>query len=117
MTTIDEYFENAQPVEKAEYDRLSKLVREVAPDAEETISYGMPTYKVGKNPLVYFGIFKDHMSIFPASGEVLSELGDELAGFKTAKGTLSFTADKPIPDDVLRDMLHVRLAEIQGSAS
>jgi uncharacterized protein YdhG (YjbR/CyaY superfamily) len=117
MSTVDDYFINARPVEKAEYERLSKLVREVAPDAEETISYGMPTYKVGKNSLVYFGIFKDHMSIFPASGEVLSELGDELAGFKTAKGTLSFTADNPIPDDVLRDMLHIRLAEIQGSSS
>lgn len=114
MSVTDDYFVNAQPFEKAEYKRLSKLVREVAPDAEETISYGMPTYKVGKNPLVYFGIFKDHMSIFPASGEVLSELGDKLAGYKTAKGTLSFTADNPIPDGVLRDMLHIRLAEIKG---
>lgn len=116
MSTVDDYFANAKSFEKAEYERLSKLVNEVAPDAEETISYGMPTYKVGKKPLVYFGIFKDHMSIFPASGEVLSQLGDKLAGYKTAKGTLSFTADKPIPDDVLRDMLQIRLVEIRNEA-
>lgn len=115
MSTVDDYFANAQPFEKAEYERLSKLVREVAPDAEETISYGMPTYKVGKKPLVYFGIFKGHMSIFPASGKVLSELGNKLAGYKTGKGTLSFTADKPIPDDVLRDMLRIRLIEMKDS--
>lgn len=112
--TIDEYFESthATSEQKAEYARLQSMVRELAPEAEETVSYAMPAYKFKGQPLVYFGIFKDHMSYFPASGSATAELGDKLAPWKTAKGTLQFTLDNPVPDDILRDMIRYRLSEI-----
>ena len=110
--TITEYFETATAEQKAEYQRLTKVVKQVAPKAVETISYGMPAFKIGKKPLVYFGIFKNHLSIFPASGAVIQTMGAELAEFKTAKGTLRYTLDKPIPNELLERMLRVRLVEM-----
>lgn len=112
--TVDEYFESthATDEQKAQYARLQSVVKELAPTAEETISYAMPTYKVKGRPLVYFGVFKDHMSLFPASGSATTELGDKLAPWKTAKGTLQFTLDNPVPDEILRDMIRYRLNEI-----
>jgi len=110
--TITDYFQRATDDQKAEYQRLTKLVHKVAPKAVETISYGMPAFKIGKKPLVYFGIFKDHLSIFPASGAVIGVLGSELAEFKTAKGTLRYTLEKPIPSELLEKILRTRLAEI-----
>ena len=110
--TVDEYFQNATPEEEAQYARLQAIVSELAPEAEETLAYGMPTYKVKGKPLVHFGIFKDHMSLFPASGSATEEFADRLAAWKTSKGTLQFTLDNPIPDDLLRDLVRYRLGQI-----
>jgi len=113
--TIDEYFKstNATSGQKAQYARLQMVVKEVAPEAEETIAYGMPTYKYKGKPLVHFGIFKDHISLFPASGTAVSELGQRLAPWKTAKGTLKFTLDSPVPDDIMRELVSYRISEIE----
>lgn len=111
-TTITDYFQHATDEQKAEYQRLSKIVKRLAPKAVESISYGMPAYKIGKKPLVYFGIFKDHLSIFPASGAVIETMGDELAEFRTSKGTLRYTLEKPIPSELLEKMLRTRLGEL-----
>ena len=88
------------------------MVKEVAPQAEEGKSYGMPAFKVNKRPLIGFITAKKHLSLFPFSPEVIEAVSDRLAGFELSKGTIRFTADHPVPDDLLRDIVALRLAEI-----
>lgn len=112
MTTIEEYLSNLSESQKKEFHRIRKIVKQIVPDAEETISYGMPTFKYNKRPLLYFGAFKNHMSLFPASGSVVSAMGEKLAKFHTSKGTLKFTQDNPISDDLVKEIVQIRLREI-----
>jgi uncharacterized protein YdhG (YjbR/CyaY superfamily) len=109
--TVDDYLNNITPSQKAEYDRVEKIVKEFEPEVDEVISYGIPTFKYRGKYLLYFGAFKNHMSLFPGSGFV-DEMKDELAGFKVAKGTIQFTEDKPVPKDVIVKILQRRKAEI-----
>lgn len=73
------------------------------------ISYGIPTFKHKGKPLIYFGAFKDHMSIFPASDETIKAIGEELGKFRTSKGTLQFTEDRPIPEVIIKQIIKYRL--------
>src|SRR4051812_3318479 len=91
MPTIDEYHDQLNATQKAEFERIREIVKQVVPEAEERMSYGMPTFKYKQRPLLYFGAFKHHMSLFPASGKVIESLGEDLAKFRTSKGTLQFT--------------------------
>lgn len=85
---------------------VRKLIFEIAPEAKECISYGMPTYKVGKRAF-HIAAFAKHCSVFP--GIYVAEFLPELEEYKTSKGTVQFTPEKPIPDDVLRRMITGRL--------
>lgn len=87
---------------------VRELVLEIAPDAKECISYGMPTYKVGKRAF-HIAAFAKHCSVFP--GTYVEEFQPLLEGFKTSKGTVQFTPEKPIPEEILRKMIAGRLLE------
>lgn len=109
MATVEEYFENVGAGKKAEYERVKRIVKTVVPEAEETISYGMPTFKYKGRGILFFGVFKDHLSIFPGSAV---RLKDKLEGYKMSKGTIQFTLDKPLPDEVIKEILLTRLKTI-----
>ncbi len=111
MTPIDTYFENVAPAEKAALERIRSVVKILAPQVEEVISYGMPVFKHKGKYLIGMSQFKDHLSIFPGSGPVES-LAKELSEFKTSKGTIQFTVEKPISDDLLKLVVQDCLARI-----
>ena len=90
--------------------RLRRTIQAAAPDAEEVLSYGMPAFRQ-RRILVYFAAFKDHCSLFPASGAVMEALGEELEPYFSGKGTLSFTADKPIPAALVKKIVQTRIEE------
>lgn len=104
MNPIDDYLKNVKPSQKAELERVRKIIKQIVPEAEETISYGMPTFKYNKKYLIYFAAFKNHMSIFPASDSMIAEIG-ELAKFRKSKGTLQFTEANPISDELLKQIV------------
>lgn len=112
MSEIDDYLAGVTEPDRGALDRIRQLVKEVAPQAEEGKSYGMPAFKVNKRPLIGFVAAKKHLSVFPFSPAVIEALGDRLAGFDISKGTVRFTVAHPVPDDVLRDIVTLRLAEI-----
>lgn len=113
MSAIDEYLAaNATPAQKARLERVRDIVKQIVPESEETISYGVPTLKYKKKNLIHFGAFKDHMSIFPASDEMIKEIG-ELAKFRTSKGTLQFTEDNPIPEPTIKKIVLKLLDDLQ----
>ena len=109
MSDVDEYLKTATESQKAFFKKFKEIVKQVVPDAEESISYGIPTFKYKKKPLIYWGAFSTHMSIFPASDSMVLELGEALGKFRVSKGTLRFTEAKPIPESLLKEIVKHRL--------
>jgi uncharacterized protein YdhG (YjbR/CyaY superfamily) len=114
VPTFDEYLASVPEPQKAELERIRQIVRRTVPDAEESVSYGMPAFKYKKRPLLAFRMSKNHLSVFPFSPDAVDAARDALAGFELSKGTVRFTPDKPIPDAALEELLHHRLREIEG---
>ena len=94
---VDEYIskqpEEVQPV----LQRVRRIIKKALPDAEETITYRIPTYKRDGRYVVYFAAFKQHWSIYPVTGEVRAQLKRELASYEGGKGTVRVPLSEPFP--------------------
>ena len=112
MTSADvaAYLDNVPEPQRALLERIRDIAWAEAPDAEEVIAYGIPTFRLSGN-LVHYAAFKNHMSFFPGGTAHNEALKDELAGYKIAKGTIQFTLDKPLPDGLVRKIIRLRIAE------
>jgi uncharacterized protein YdhG (YjbR/CyaY superfamily) len=109
---MDDYLADVAEPDRAALERIRRVVKELVPQAEEGKSYGMPALRYNKRPLVGFVAAKKHLSLFPFSPAVIDALTDRLDGFELSKGTIRFTAQHQLPDDVLRDVVMLRLDEI-----
>jgi uncharacterized protein YdhG (YjbR/CyaY superfamily) len=109
MKTIDEYLKSIQPDQRKALQRVRGIIKECLPEAEETISWGMPTYKYKGKNIIHFAAFKNHMSIFGN----LDDIKDKLSDFTiSSKGTLQFTVDKPLPKSIIQEIIKDRLARL-----
>lgn len=104
MSVIDDYLKTLEAPEREALERVRTIAKSIAPEAEDTIGYGMPVLKVHGKYLIGFSAFKDHLSIFPGS-EPIEALQDKLKGYKQSKGTIQFTLDKQIPDPLLKEII------------
>jgi len=106
-TTIEEYIasfpENIQIV----LEQLCSTIRQAAPQAEETISYGMPSFKLN-GKMIWFGAFSKHIGFYPKVTET-DALSKELSNYKGTKGSVHFSLDKPMPLKLISDMVKIRL--------
>jgi len=100
------------PPQQAEFERIKKLVLDVVPDAEQVVSYGMPTFKYRRKIILHVGAFTDHMSLFP--GGIVEKFAEDLKGYKTAKGTIQFTLEKPLPQSVITKIVQTRKRMIEA---
>jgi uncharacterized protein YdhG (YjbR/CyaY superfamily) len=100
MSVITDYLKNVEEPKKSELERVSAIIKQAVPEANEVTTYGMPGYKYKGKYLISFGAFKNHMSIFPGANATV-ELEKELAAYRQSKGTIQFTNDKPLPDEVI----------------
>jgi uncharacterized protein YdhG (YjbR/CyaY superfamily) len=91
MATVEEYLANVGTAQRAEYERIRGIVRATVPDVEEGISYHMPVFKYRDKAVLWVGVFKNHMSLFP--------------------GTIKFTPDKPLPEETIVELV---LKQVQG---
>src|SRR5262245_5289276 len=98
------------------FDRIREIVHAVAPDADEGTRYGMPAFIYAGRPLLGFRAAKRHLSLFPFSPAAIESVKDRLEGFDLAKGTIRFTPDHPVPEDVLADLVRARRREITGGS-
>jgi uncharacterized protein YdhG (YjbR/CyaY superfamily) len=114
MTAMDDYLGGLPPEQKTALARVRAVVEGVAPEAEEGVSYGMPAYLYAGRPLLGFRAAKRHLSVFPFSPAAIEAVKDRLGGFDLSKGTIRFSADSPVPDDVLADLVRARKEEIAG---
>jgi uncharacterized protein YdhG (YjbR/CyaY superfamily) len=95
---------------------LRRTIQAAAPEAVEAISYGLPAFRYHGRPLVAYLGAKAHCSLFPMSGAVIDAHRDELATYATAKGTIRFTPDRPLPDTLVTTIVRARMAEIDAKA-
>lgn len=115
MGAVDDYFEALDESTRAVFEHIRGLALAVAPEAEQGESYGMAALKLRNKPLLAFRVAKGHVSVFPFSSSVVDEVRDRLPGFDLSKGTIRFSVDQPLPDDVVREVVRLRVAEIAGS--
>ena len=109
MPTVDEYFANVPARARELLRAMRETIRKAAPQAEELISYKMPAFKLD-GILVYYAAHKDHIGFYPtASG--ISAFKKELAGYKTARGSVQFPMDRPLPLDVVDKIVRFRVNE------
>ena len=103
----------ALPAEQREVmERLRQIVLEEAPpDAEEVIAYKMPSLRAKGKYVLSYEAFKDHYSIFPATALMNLHLGDEVTPYVKGKGTLQFNASEPLPEELIRSVIQVRLKD------
>jgi uncharacterized protein YdhG (YjbR/CyaY superfamily) len=112
MSAMDDYLNGLPPAQKTALARVRAIVAGVAPDAEEGISYGMPAFLYAGRPLLGLRAAKQHLSVFPFSPAAIDAVRDRLVGFDLSKGTIRFSPDRTVPDDVLADVVRVRKQEI-----
>jgi uncharacterized protein YdhG (YjbR/CyaY superfamily) len=110
--TVDDYLDGAPEPQRSTLVALRRTLREVLPQAEETISYAMPAFKVAGKAVAGYAYFKNHCSYFPHSGTVLPEVADDLAGYEWSKGTLQFPIDEPLPEGLVRRLVGVRMGQL-----
>jgi uncharacterized protein YdhG (YjbR/CyaY superfamily) len=94
-------------------ERVFGIARGLAPEAVEGMSYGMPALKLDGKPLIGVVAAAKHLSIFPFSPAVVDAVAPQLDGYSLSKGTVRFTPDHPVPDDVVAEMIRLRMAEIR----
>ncbi len=113
-TTIDEYIEGFPDDIQEILTKVRKTVRQAAPEADETISYQIPTFRLNGS-LVHFAAFKNHLGFYPTPSGTKA-FQSQLAPYKHGKGTIRFPFDQPIPYDLITDIVKFRVQENQAKA-
>jgi len=107
--TMDEYINSFPEDVRRILTELRQTIREVAPDAEETINYQIPTFILNGN-LVHFAAFENHIGFYPAPSG-MEAFKEELSGYKGAKGSVQFPIDQPLPLPLIRRIVKYRVKE------
>jgi uncharacterized protein YdhG (YjbR/CyaY superfamily) len=107
--SIDEYISKFPPEVQTILKMLKNVIKEAAPDADEKISYQMPTFVLNGN-LVHFAAYKNHIGFYPTPSGI-DTFKHELSEYKTSKGAVQFPLGKPIPYDLISQMVTFRVAE------
>ncbi|KHL93290.1 hypothetical protein QW71_24545 [Paenibacillus sp. IHB B 3415] len=109
--SVDQYISAYAPEVQEILQTLRKVIREAAPEAEEKISYQMPTFFLHKN-LVHFAAFKNHIGFYPAP-QGIEAFKQELAKYKGAKGSVQFPIQEPLPYELITRIVKFRVEENQ----
>ncbi len=112
-TTIEEYVANYPKSVQLTLDEIRRLIKKLVPDAIETISYGIPTYKYKGKNLIHFAAYGKHIGLYPGSQAIELFKGD-LTDYKTSKGTIQFPLDKPIPLELVSKIVRSNIEEIDS---
>ena len=107
---FEEYFAKFSPEVQERLEALRQTIHKAAPQAEEIISYGMPTFRQKQN-LVYYSAAKKHIGFYP-TGEAVEAFKDRAAEYVSSKGTLQFPYNKPLPLDLVTDIVQYRVEQV-----
>jgi uncharacterized protein YdhG (YjbR/CyaY superfamily) len=106
--SVDDYLARVRPEHRRALVRLRSQIRAAAPGATEAISYGLPTFKLGGRPLIYFGAWADHCSIYGVPTDA-----PELEGYDVRRGTIRFAADRPLPASLVSKLVKARIVSLK----
>jgi uncharacterized protein YdhG (YjbR/CyaY superfamily) len=107
--TIDEYIGTFPPDVQKILEELRETIHEIAPGAQETIQYGIPTFTLNGN-LVHFAAFENHIGFYPTPSAIVA-FRNELAPYHHAKGSVQFPINEPVPFDLVRRIVQFRVKE------
>jgi len=108
-TDIDEYIAGFSPQVQEILQKIRQTIRAAAPEAQETINYAIPTFTL-KGNLVHFAAFERHIGFYPTPSGI-ERFKVELSAYEGAKGSVQFPLDRPIPYDLIRDIVKFRVQE------
>jgi uncharacterized protein YdhG (YjbR/CyaY superfamily) len=116
ITTIDQYIESAPKKSGMIVKKIARMVRVLAPAAAESISYGMPAFKLHGKPLVYMAAWDNHVGLYatPAANTAFKK---ELQSYKTSKGAIQFPLEKIIPYALIEKIVLFKVGEITRAAA
>lgn len=116
MTVIDTYLQNIDPAQRKELERIRAIAKNVVPDAEETIGYGMSTLTYNGKAFLGFDVHKSHIGIYPYGGEEIELFKTQLTelGYGFSSGAIRVPFDKPFPEDLLKDIILHRIRRIDS---
>jgi uncharacterized protein YdhG (YjbR/CyaY superfamily) len=109
-TTIDEYITSFPADVREILEKMRQAIHEAAPDATETISYQMPTFRLHGKNLVYFAGFQHHIGFYPVPSGI-EAFKKELSVYKQGKGSVQFPLDQPIPYELVKKIVRFRAGE------
>jgi uncharacterized protein YdhG (YjbR/CyaY superfamily) len=112
LTTITAYIAAQPKAAQVALKAVRAAVREAEPNAEEMISYKIPSAKLNGKPLVYYAAWKQHYSLYPASAAVVAALEAHLAKYEVSKGTIRFPYSEPVPVKLIQRLVKLRAKEI-----
>lgn len=114
LNTVDGYIATFPPAVREQLETLRTIIRKTAPKAEEVISYKMPAYKLD-GMLVYFAGYEKHIGFYPMPSAIAA-FSKEIAGYKSAKGSVQFPVNKPLPVKLIAAMVKFRVQENSAKA-
>jgi len=115
VATIEEYLAQLPVDQRRTLMAVRKTIRQVAPDAVESISYGIPTCKQDGRPLIYFSAAKEHLTVHAIDNDLLDESARR--GFGTGRGSIRFTPERPLPATLLTRIVKARLTRLRVGAT
>ena len=110
--SVDDYIALQPEAVRGLLERVRSTIRKAVPEAEESISYQIPTYKLPGGPLIYFAGWKKHYSLYPVSAQLIGALGEDLGAREVEKGTIRFPLDEPVPVKLITRIVKYRAKEV-----
>ena len=110
--SVDKYIASQPEAMRSILRRVRSTIRNAVPGAQEVISYNIPAYKLHGGPVLYFAGWKQHYSLYPATGGVVGAFKDELAPYKVSKGTIRFPLSQPVPVKLIGRIAKFRAKEV-----
>jgi uncharacterized protein YdhG (YjbR/CyaY superfamily) len=114
--SVDEYIATHSKSTQAVLRRVRRIIRKAIPDAEEVISYQIPAYKLPGGTAVFFAGWKEHYSVYPATGGLADVFKKELASYEVSKGTIRFPLAEPVPAKLIERIAKFRAKETAARA-
>ena len=115
--SVDAYIATKPADVQTILQRVRSTIRKAIPGAEEVISYQIPAYKLPGGLVIYFAGWKQHYSLYPATGPLVGAFKDELAGYEISKGTIRFPLAEPVPVKLIAAIATFRAKEVAERAA
>ena len=117
FASVDEYLDAQPESARAVLERVRGILKKALKGAEETISYGIPTYKLNGKAVLYLAGWKTHYSLYPFTDELVASMGEELVPHLSSKGTLKFSLAEPVPARLIERIARARVKEVTAEAA